>query len=56
MSVRIMHQKSNIDSFVLLLVNSHYKILSLERKDVWGFFFRSVFEFFLMTPLPAQLW
>lgn len=55
MCVRIMLQKSNIDSFVLLLMNSHYKILSLERKDVWGFFF-SVFEFFLMTPLPAQLW
>lgn len=46
MSVIIMHQKSNIDSFVLLLVNSHYKILSLERKDVWGFFFSLGFWIF----------
>lgn len=56
MSVRIIHQKSNIDSFVLLLANNHLQIHSLQKKKKCsGISFLSVFEKIIMTPLPAHL-
>lgn len=56
MFVRIIHQKSNIDSFVLLLPNNHLQIHSLQKKkNVREFLFSRFLKKIIMTPLPAHL-
>lgn len=57
MSVRIIHQKSNIDSFVLPWANNHLQIFAetKTKQKCSGISFLSVFEKIIMTPLPAHL-
>lgn len=59
MSVRIIHQKSNIDSFVLPWANNHLQIFAeaktKTKQKCSGISFLSVFEKIIMTPFPAHL-